>query len=400
MKFDNQLRYATNIVTAYQGEIPLHAWLKDFFRQHKQMGSRDRKTVAGLVYGFYRLGHSMRELPIDRRILLGLFLTSDQPGEFLEYFHPEWNKQTTRPLEEKIALIDDFHPTDIFPWQNELSEDIDHLAFCLSFLRQPDLFLRIRPGYEQQVIRRLSRPSDPIASAAILAHELIPPFTLRLPNGTKVEELFTPDKEVVIQDYSSQRIAGFLQPQPPLDGPAPAAPKSFWDACAASGGKSILAYDLQPGIDLTVSDIRESILKNLQQRFRQAGINEYHSFVADLSKPDPWLPAEKIDLILADVPCTGSGTWSRTPEELYFFNPRKILHYSATQKNILANIVPCLSRGAHLVYSTCSVFKKENEEMTAFIRDEFGLRQEQAAILQGFDQKADTMFAARFAARP
>jgi 16S rRNA (cytosine967-C5)-methyltransferase len=386
VKFDNQLRYATTIITAYQGETPLHAWLKDFFRQHKQMGSRDRKTVSSLVYGFYRLGHSARELPIDQHILLGQFLTASQPGELLEYFHPEWNQQASRPLEEKIELlrqqVPGFDPADIFPWKNELSEGIDHYTFCLSFLRQPDLFLRIRPGYQQQVLQRLSRPSDPVASAAILTHEFIPPNTIRLPNGTKVEELFTPDKEVVIQDYSSQRIAGLIPPA-----------RTLWDACAASGGKSILAHDLMPGIEITVSDIRESILQNLHRRFRQAGIDSYHSFVMDLTRHRPSeLP---FDLVLADVPCTGSGTWSRTPEELYFFNPQKILHYQTTQKSIIGNIIPGLSHGTQLVYSTCSVFKKENEEMIAFIRDRSGMQQDQAGIIKGYDQRADTMFAAR-----
>ncbi|HVU55623.1 MAG TPA: hypothetical protein VHD83_11235 [Puia sp.] len=377
MKFDNQLRYASTIIAAYQGETPLHIWLKDFFRQHKQMGSRDRKTVAGLVYGYYRLGHSAREMTVKERILLGLFLTSDRPGEFLDYFRGDWNKAADRPLEEKMALVGDFHATDIFPWKNELSEEVDHYAFCLSFLRQPDLFLRIRPGYEQQVLQRVG-------------DGFIPPSTIRLPNGTKVEELFTPDREVVIQDYSSQRIAEFLSVE---------RPRRFWDTCAASGGKSILAHDLYPEMEITVSDIRESILKNLEQRFRQAGVSDYHSFVTDLSKPDPWMPAEKMDLVLTDVPCTGSGTWSRTPEELYFFNPKKILDYQSTQKSILSNVISNLPPGATLVYGTCSVFKKENEEMTAFIRaHEFGLRQERAEVLKGYDQKADTMFAARFVA--
>jgi len=384
MKFDNQLRYATTILTSYQGGTPLHSWLKDFFRQHKQMGSRDRKTVSNMVYAFYRLGHSVRGLPIDQRILLGLFLVHDQPGELLEYFRPEWNSQASRPLEEKIAFVRqagiDFTPDEIFPWKDELSEGIDHHAFCLSFLRQPDLFLRIRPGNEQQVLSKVKEA----------AHEFIPPFTLRLPNGTKVETLFTPDKEVVIQDYSSQRIAGFLQ--------SPASPVVFWDACAASGGKSILAYDMIPGIIITVSDIRESILKNLQQRFRQAGITKFYSFIADLTRKDPALSSDTLpcNLVLADVPCTGSGTWSRTPEELFFFNPGKILTYSAAQRAIVGNIVPRLAPGAALVYTTCSVFRKENEAITGLLREKFGLKQVQAGAIKGYDQKADTMYAARF----
>ena len=387
MKFDNQLRYATTIITAYQGETPLHVWLKDFFRQHKQMGSRDRKTVSSLVYGFYRLGHSVRGLGLEERVLLGSFLVQHQPGELLAYFRPEWNAQVSRPLEEKIEIVQqdgvEFDPSEIFPWKSELSDDIDHYAFCLSFLRQPDLFLRIRPGYEQQVLDRIEGAT----------HKFIPPFTLRLPNGVKVEELFTPDKEVVIQDYSSQRIAAFIPPEA----------HKLWDACAASGGKSILIHDLIPELDITVSDIRESILLNLRQRFRQAGIAGYRSVVADLTKA---VPADMLrsdggadlpfDLVLADVPCTGSGTWSRTPEELYFFDPRKILTYSTAQRQIVTNIAPRLMPDAHLVYITCSVFKKENEAIAALIREQLGLRQEEAGTIKGYDQRADSMFAARF----
>src|SRR6202011_2409646 len=155
--------------------------------------------------------------------------------------------------------------SDLFPWKDELSEGIDHTAFCLSFLRQPDLFLRIRPGHEKALLDKLGQPATmPLApqpeAPFALPYEFIPPFTLRLPNGFKVEEWFTPDGEVVIQDYSSQKIASFLRM--PDDGlhpgmsdrsipSQPGSSPSFWDACAASGGKSILAFDLNPRIDIT-----------------------------------------------------------------------------------------------------------------------------------------------------
>ncbi|HEX9511433.1 MAG TPA: Fmu (Sun) domain-containing protein [Puia sp.] len=417
MKFDNQLRYAATIIASYQGEMPLHTWLKNFFREHKQMGSKDRRLVSNMVYGFYRLGHALRSMPAEERVLTGLFLCYEMPGELLQYFRPDWNERIAHPLPEKIAFLRqsgiDFEPTDIFPWKEELSEAIDHETFCLSFLRQPDLFLRIRPGHEKEVLGKLAQAAGTPSSQPSLQripHEFIPPFTLRLPNGFKVEEWFTPDKEVVIQDYSSQKIATFLQIARPPSAPdtQPAAPLSFWDACAASGGKSILAFDLNPRIDITVSDIRESILRNLRERFRRAGIKKYHSFVANLAAshhPFSGIGAgqssggpQAYDLILADVPCSGSGTWSRTPEELYFFDPKKILHYSSMQKKIVANILPQVSKGACFVYSTCSVFRKENEEIAALIRDAFGLQPDRMENIKGYDQKADSMFAARFRA--
>lgn len=381
MIFDNQLRYATQIIESYKGEEPLHVWLKDYFRLNKQMGSRDRKTLSTLVYGFYRLGHAASSLAIKDRLLAGLLLCNDQPGELLTYFKPHWTEKATAPLPEKLDFFQrqpegaGFRLTDIFPWKDELSPAIDHEAFCLSFLRQPDLFLRIRPGYEAQVREKLT---------AKVGAEFIPPFTIRLPNGFKVEDYFTPDKEIVVQDYSSQRVAGYLAPgimdQPAAmvhqqsgqpgakDSPAKP-PHFFWDACAASGGKSILAYDLFPDLDILVSDIRESIIHNLKARFQTAGIKKYHSFLADLSKQPPPASAVNAELILADVPCTGSGTWGRTPEELYFFDPAAIDRYSSLQKRIMAGIGPHVAPDASLVYCTCSVFKRENEEIIAYIRD-------------------------------
>jgi 16S rRNA (cytosine967-C5)-methyltransferase len=394
MKFDNQLRHASAIIAAYQGDQPLHIWLKDFFRDHKQMGSRDRKLLGNMVYSFYRLGHAVRDLPVGERILTGLFLCNNTPGDLLNYFRPKWDEKAALSPEEKIAFLRTepegaaFLLTDIFPWKDELSEGIDHEAFCLSFLRQPDLFLRIRPGYEPLVRQRLDAPLS--TAPGPQRYGFIPPRTLRLPNGFKVEEYFTPDKEIVIQDYSSQRIASFLQISP--------APLSFWDACAASGGKSILAHDLYPEMQITVSDIREPILKNLQHRFTQAGINKYRSFVVDLTLAPFDNSPLAYQLILADAPCSGSGTWGRTPEELYFFDPKKILRYSNMQKEIVSHIAPRVAQDAYFVYSTCSVFKKENEEIAALIREEFGLQQDRLENIKGYDRQADSLFAARFKA--
>jgi 16S rRNA (cytosine967-C5)-methyltransferase len=409
VKFDNQLRHATAIIAAYKGDQPLHIWLKGFFRDNKQMGSKDRKLLSNMAYGFYRLGHAVRELPVGERLLTGLFLCNDTPGELLNYFRPRWNEKVSLPAEEKIVFLltepegASFRLTDIFPWKDELSKDIDHEAFCLSFLRQPDLFLRIRPGYEPAVRQRL----DTLASTApgSRPYEFIPPWTLRLPNGFKVEEFFTPDKEVVIQDHSSQRIADFLQLSPTGAGASGrkatsyvSSSLSFWDACAASGGKSILMHDLYPQIQITVSDIRESILQNLQKRFSRAGIEKYRSFVVDLTLPPFDNSPLPYQCILVDAPCTGSGTWGRTPEDLYFFDPQKILHYSGMQKKIVSYIAPRLARGARLVYSTCSVFKKENEEIATLLREELGLQEDGQDNIKGYDRQADSLFAAGFTA--
>ncbi|HUB61563.1 MAG TPA: hypothetical protein VL978_12705 [Puia sp.] len=391
MRFDNQLRHATRIIETYHGDQPLHLWLKDFFRANRQMGSRDRKELSALAYSFYRLGHSLRGLPVPDRLLAGLFICTDRSNDLLQHFQPAWNEKIALPIQEKIAFFQtqpagaDFRITDIFPWKDELSETIDHESFCLSFLRQPDLFIRIRPGHEQAVREKLASPAG---AATTPQFEFIPPTTIRLPNGFPIEDYFTPDREIVIQDYSSQKIADYLKVSKD--------PEFFWDTCAASGGKSILAHDLYPDLHITASDIRASILKNLRSRFAAAGIHRYITFLADLSIQPPPAGAAGADLILVDVPCTGSGTWSRTPENLYFFDPRTIALYHDRQRRILGNIAQHLAPDATLVYCTCSVFKKENEEIREWIRSTLDLRQDITGTLIGYPQRADTLFAARF----
>jgi 16S rRNA (cytosine967-C5)-methyltransferase len=263
-----------------------------------------------------------------------------------------------------------------------LSEGIDRQAFTLSHFQQPDLFLRIRPGHERTV-------KDKLISAGI-QFSVISDHCTAIPNSTKVDTILDINKEAVIQDMNSQNTGKLIQS-------AIANLKSkihIWDSCAASGGKSIMAYDINPEIKLTVSDVRESILANLEKRFREAGLRKFKSFVADLTS-DAELPVSpgEFDLIIADVPCSGSGTWSRTPEQLYYFDEKKIDAYSALQKKIISVLIPYLKAGGHLLYITCSVFKKENEDIVSFIKEQSGLNPVKTELLKGYGEKADTLFA-------
>jgi 16S rRNA (cytosine967-C5)-methyltransferase len=210
------------------------------------------------------------------------------------------------------------------------------------------------------------------------------------------------DREVVVQDLNSQRVGEWLskvtaaEPEVSSKQATTQPALQVWDCCAASGGKSIMAADIMPSIRLTVSDVRESIISNLKKRFENAGLKNYRWFVADLSNDEErrTLTKEKFDLVIADLPCTGSGTWSRTPEQLYFFNRAKIEYYSSLQKRILKNVLPYLAPTGCLLYITCSVFRKENEMIVQYLENEFGLRSSEVDVLKGYDKKADTMFAA------
>jgi 16S rRNA (cytosine967-C5)-methyltransferase len=337
-------------------------------------------------------------LTVEERVVAGLFLCSIAPNEVLDQLKGDWNKQTALNVVEKCSILNAQYtilngacsPLNMFPWKEQLSEGIDHADFAASFLVQPWLFLRVRPGNDHVVEQKLAAADIPYTQAGF--------HCLALPNASKVDEVVIINKEVVVQDYSSQRIREFLEPAMGHQQPGTDAVKAgihVWDCCAASGGKSILAYDVLNTIDLTVSDVRESIVTNLRRRFAEAGIKQYHSFIADLADPKSTLRLPKVpQLIIADVPCTGSGTWSRTPEQLYYFDEAAIKRYSDLQQKIVSRVIPQLGPGGYFLYITCSVFKEENEAAVAYIQEQFGLKLVQQEVLKGYDKQADTMFAA------
>jgi len=383
MRSHSYINTTKRIIDEYDGSVPLSYFLKQFFKEEKKFGSTDRKQIAHACYCYYRLGKAFSDLQIDERILLGLFLCSHAENIFLRELKTEWNERVKDSIDKKISYLDaDKEIEKIFPFSIELNENLKQKEFYLSFLIQPDLFLRIRPGKKVLVIRQLKE--------AGVEFEIIGDDCIRLANQTRIDEILHLDADAVVQDLNSQKVMQSLQ-----NVLSPKNNISAWDCCAASGGKSILLHDKFLNAEITVSDVRESILINLKKRFRHAEIHQYSSFIVDLSA-DNIVLKNKFDLVICDAPCSGSGTWSRTPEQLYFFQKDKIDHYSTLQKKIAMNAAAQLKNEGHFLYITCSVFEKENEEVVEFIQKQTSLQLIKMEYLEGHDKKADTLFTALF----
>jgi len=383
MKAINQLKTFQRILDEYPAETPLSKFLPGFYRLNKQMGSTDRRVASRLVYNYFRLGRALPNLPIDERLFIAEFLCNTQLNSFLQHFKPEWAACIDFSLAEKLAMVKAVHPDfaleDVFPWTKQLSAGIDKEEFLRSFFVQPDLFIRVYKNFETQVKTALA------AAQIVFKDEGNGCFCL--PNGTKLETVIPNPHWCEVQDFSSQQTAQYFKPNKW---------GYWWDACAASGGKSLLLHDLEPTVKLVVSDIRESILSNLDERFQQAGLTKYQKKLLDLTQNNDLLLHDyAFDGIILDAPCTGSGTWGRTPEMISQFDPHKIEFFQRLQQSIARNVVKYLKPGKPLIYITCSVFKAENEDMINFMVKELGLKLEEKAVLKGYEGKADTMFVAR-----
>ncbi len=346
------------------------------------MGSSDRRMNNRLCYNFFRIGKAFLTLELEERLTIAEFLcTADSAVVALN--KPDWLNYLVLSVEDKISKIETLYGGflhDVFPAYSHLSDLVDQSSFIRSHFIQPDLFIRVQKDKVSAVKNEFTKQD--------VEFEQLDLTTFRLANGTKLQDIKKINGYYEVQDLSSQQTAEFI----PVE-----AKQSWWDCCAASGGKSLMLLDKEPHIKLMVSDIRSSILRNLDERFDQASIKTYYrKKILDLSQPvDHIMQGELFDGILLDAPCTGSGTWGRTPENLSSFDASTIIKFKELQQKIISNSISYLRSGKSLIYITCSVFKDENEDAIDYMVNTLGFQLVSMNYIKGYDQKADSMFIAR-----
>jgi 16S rRNA (cytosine967-C5)-methyltransferase len=380
----SHLQSSIAILQLYKPGEPFVHFIKKYFSLHKKFGSKDRKKISALCYCYFRTYHLLKHLPMEEAIVTAYFLCENVQSAFLEEQAPLLYEKVALNAIEKLDFLG-LDGTNLFPYTSMLATAINGEAFALSFLHQPFLFLRIRPGKHSKVMASLQE--------ANIFFQEISTNTLAIENGKTIPDTLKPNRDFVIQDASSQKVFDIALENSWLH-PANKNCK-VWDCCAASGGKSLLMYDLlNKNIQLTVSDIRKNILHNLQQRLQDAGIVLYKTFVADLEDGASAEVESVFDVVICDAPCTGSGTWSRTPEQLAFFDENSLAIYSEKQRSIATNAAVALKPGGLFFYITCSVFEKENEGVVHELAARTNMKIVDINYINGYQHRADSMFVA------
>ncbi len=378
-----QIRNFEKALNGYNHDEPLSRYLTRFFKENKQMGSSDRRMTSRFCYNYFRLGNSLNNHNILDRLAFAEYLCEEN-SPLVHVLKPELADSLQNELSDKINTLTatyGFNIKDVFPLVDHISTEVAIDDFLKSHFVQPDLFIRIKRGKEK-LVHSIFKDHD-------IPFTIISTQTLALPNGTNLQKVANLEGMYEVQDLSSQKTIDYINA---------AEKQSWWDACAASGGKALMLLDKYPQVNLLVSDIRMSILRNLDERFEKARIvTPYRKKILDLSLPvDDTMKDEKFDGIILDAPCSGSGTWGRTPEMIQQFSADKLQSFTSLQKDISANAIPFLKNGGTLVYITCSVYKDENEDVVDYLLNNFNLRLEKMNTINGYDNKADSMFAAHF----
>lgn len=176
---------------------------------------------------------------------------------------------------------------------------------------------------------------------------------------------------VELQDASSQAVVEAL---PLADG------MRVLDYCAGGGGKT-LAMAARARLTLFAHDAEPARMRDLLPRAKRAGTNVTVSGNPEKSAP--------YDLILTDVPCSGSGSWRRDPMGKWLLTPERLAWLCKTQGEILTRTAPMVAASGYLAYVTCSLLCEENEDQIAsFLQEQEDWvceRQERFSPLLGGD---------------
>ncbi len=211
------------------------------------------------------------------------------------------------------------------------------------------------PPMTLRVNQRLATPGQYLEqlSSREIAAQMISPQALWLNTPQAVDKLpgFF-DGMVSVQDAGAQYAASLLDVR---------AGMRVLDACAAPGGKA--AHLLEScNINLVAIDKDEQRLERVRENLQRLKL-QATLICGDAAEPADWWDGKTFERILADVPCSASGVVRRHPDIKWLRRPSDIESFARQQEQILEALWPLLAGGGKLLYATCSVFARENQQV-------------------------------------
>lgn len=328
--------------------LPLDLFLSQYFRAHKQLGSKDRRTIAQAVYGMSRWQSLLDHLidgPTSWEKRYALF-RGFQPHQYLYV--------NTIPLHVRISF-----PQPLFSLLVEDYGEEKALNLCQICNTEAPIVVRTNPlkTTRASLLKRLE-PFE--ASACIYA-----PFGIQIKQRAPLVAL--PEfKEGLfeIQDEASQCAAQLAQVKPG---------DQVLDYCAGAGGKTLaFAHQMENQGQIYLHDIRSYILEQAKKRLKRAGIQNAQF----LHPKHPHLETlkKKMDWVFVDAPCSGTGTLRRNPDQKWKFSLALLNRLIGQQRMIFERALSFVKPGGHIIYATCSILHAENEKQTNHFMETYNLK--------------------------
>lgn len=387
MQLPSLLGHAQELLqTIRQSEKPADSLIDTFFRSRKYLGSRDRRFLAETTYGTLR--HLRRCEVLLWKVLEGtkaeigredgfLLLTVTylvaiaRQGDLLST-DVTVKLQSAHLKELAPDLLQRLSSMEMVP----LQDPVERMGVNYSF---PDWMVErcIREYGEEEAERILASLNEPApitlrvntlkasveeCRKALLKEEVetevtkLSPLGLQLPKRANIFQMQAfRDGFFEVQDEGSQLLPQIVDPKPTA---------KLLDACAGAGGKTLAFAALMKNRgEIVATDVNNFRLEELRKRARRAGVFNVRSReigdVADLVQDH----AGTFDVVFLDAPCSGLGTIRRNPGMKWMVTEETVTELSEKQRHIMEGAAPLVKKGGRLVYATCTLLRKENEEV-------------------------------------
>lgn len=342
---------AIEVLDSHLGGEAAEAALTTWARGHRYAGSGDRAAVRDLVYDALRcrrsyaalgggltgrglmLGHCAAQAIAPEQIFTGVRFA---PAALTEA------ERAPRPAPEGLAALD--CPEWLAP-QLRAALGADFAAVMQAQRHRAPLFLRVNAAQATRAEAQAALAAEGIETVARNEAN----FALEVTgNARKVAMSVAYSQGLVeVQDLSSQRAVEALPLHPGA---------RVLDFCAGGGGK-LLAMAARACGSYTAHDADPARMRDLPARAGRAGVS--------VNLVEPGKAPGGQDLVLVDAPCSGSGTWRRTPEAKWRLTADRLAGLVALQRSILAEAQALVAPAGVLAYMTCSFLRAEDEEQVA-----------------------------------
>ncbi len=339
-----RVQAAIEVLDRIGPELAAEQALTNWARGARFAGSKDRAAVRDHVYDVLRQRRSAAARgggDSGRELLLGL-LRLDGVGPESLFTGEGYGPASLTDAEMQAGHVPDgAEAMDLPDWLAALflaDLGLDAEAVAQALQSRAPVFLRVNA-----ILSSVSQATGSLSNEGIdvTPHPLSPRALMVTGNARRISQSQAYQNGwVELQDAASQAVVDLV----PLQ-----SGDRVLDYCAGGGGKTLaMAARLAGPVD--AHDANPARLRDLPIRAERAGA-EVH--IVDQ-------PTGQYDVVLCDVPCSGSGSWRRSPEGKWILTPQKLASLNAVQAQILRDAGKFVRPGGCLAYVTCSVLKCEN----------------------------------------
>ncbi|MDH2916996.1 MAG: 16S rRNA (cytosine(967)-C(5))-methyltransferase RsmB [Gallionella sp.] len=375
-----QLEAARIVISVFEGRN-LNQVLSESLRQHPLFTAQERGALQDLCYGALRhygklafirdrlMEHPARDPLIQHLLLIALYqleftkagqyVIVDQAVSAAKRLNPRSGglinavlRNFLRQREPLLAAADrDDASRYSYPqwWIDALKKQYGEKAQGIleAGNQHPPMTLRVNARYTTAIEYLALLKTQDIAARVVEPNALV----LEIPVGIERLPRFA-EGWVSVQDAGAQYAAHLLQVSPGM---------RVLDACAAPGGKAAHLLEMAD-IELLALDKEEQRLTRVRENLQRLRLKA-QVICGDAATPNDWWDGKPFQRILADVPCSASGVVRRHPDIKWLRRPADIESFAKQQAQILEALWSLLDNGGRLLYSTCSVFARENQHV-------------------------------------